>query len=360
MRHSYLQSDVTFLFEETECKMLSVEEKEALIRSGVHYSQLLSLEKAPKPEYQALFEAQVAEFGPTFASHIVALAGMIAKTRSNPVIVSLARAGTPVGVLVSRILNKVGIPTAHYSLSIIRDRGLDLVALGKLIDQGHKPESIAFVDGWTGKGVMRRALSSTLAGASEKFAKVRDELYVVSDIAGVADYAATRNDILIPNCILNGTVSGLVSRTVTRDPLGSMQHGAVYLGHLVDHDSSLSFVNAIEQMAGEITKDAILDLGVKAILAGHNRRYVADEMEGTLKKLQRDLNIIDRNLIKPGIGEATRVLLRRDPTRLILRDPKLGAVRHLVELAADKNIPVEVMPELLIEAVAIINGGENE
>jgi hypothetical protein len=44
------------------------------------------------------------------------------------VIASLARAGTPIGVLLLRTLRAQGVPAVHYSISIIRDRGIDRVA----------------------------------------------------------------------------------------------------------------------------------------------------------------------------------------------------------------------------------------
>ena len=64
--------------------------------------------------------------------------------------------------------------------------------------------------------------------------------------------------------------------------------------------------------------------------------------------------ISDRNLVKPGIGEATRVLLRRLPERLVLRDPKLPAVQHLINLAREKQVPIEIRPSLHLNAVSII------
>ena len=66
------------------------------------------------------------------------------------------------------------------------------------------------------------------------------------------------------------------------------------------------------------------------------------------------LGISDINLIKPGIGEATRVLLRRVPERLIVRDTNAPDVAHLLLLAQEKAIPVIVEPALPYQAVALI------
>ncbi len=62
----------------------------------------------------------------------------------------------------------------------------------------------------------------------------------------------------------------------------------------------------------------------------------------------------DSNLIKPGIGEATRVLLRRRPRHLLLRNPALPEVAHLRLLAREKRVRVTVEPDLPYLAAALI------
>ena len=66
-----------------------------------------------------------------------------------------------------------------------------------------------------------------------------------------------------------------------------------------------------------------------------------------------ELNEKDK-LIKPGIGEATRVLLRRVPRALLLRDAAEPAVQHLAWLAREQQVPVETQATLPLRAVAII------
>ena len=54
--------------------------------------------------------------------------------------------------------------------------------------------------------------------------------------------------------------------------------------------------------------------------------------------------IRDINLIKPGIGEATRVLLRRIPWKIII-NPRFEAadeLGHIRQLAAEKQVPCEI------------------
>ncbi|MEG2962670.1 MAG: RNA-binding protein, partial [Janthinobacterium sp.] len=73
-----------------------------------------------------------------------------------------------------------------------------------------------------------------------------------------------------------------------------------------------------------------------------------------MAQAQQQYGISDINLIKPGIGEATRVLLRRVPERLIVRDTNAPDVAHLLLLAQEKAIPVTVEPALPYQAVALI------
>ena len=79
-------------------------------------------------------------------------------------------------------------------------------------------------------------------------------------------------------------------------------------------------------------------------------------MNAFLNRLYLRYQVADRNFIKPGVAEATRVLLRRLPYLLLLRDPDGPDVEHLRVLASDKRIPVLVEAEMPIQAVALIKG----
>ncbi len=54
----------------------------------------------------------------------------------------------------------------------------------------------------------------------------------------------------------------------------------------------------------------------------------------------------DINLIKPGIGETTRVLLRRVPWKVLIdeNDKNSHELGHIVRLAEEKHVPVEYYP----------------
>ena len=79
-------------------------------------------------------------------------------------------------------------------------------------------------------------------------------------------------------------------------------------------------------------------------------------MNGFLNRLYLRYQVADRNFIKPGVAEATRVLLRRLPYLLLLRDPDAADVGHLRALAAGKRVPVLIETDMPIQAAALIKG----
>lgn len=355
---SYLDSDVRFLLKRLPlADFVDVREKEALIQSGRrHYSEMLSPERLPSARYLALFDDACRSNGERMARDCLRLAGLIATRRAGAVtLVSLARGGTPIGVVLKRLLEQVhGRAATHYSVSIVRDRGIDANALRHILAQGHAPESIVFVDGWTGKGVIARELAGSIARFNSDHGVVLDAgLYVLSDLAGAAACAASCDDYLIPSSILNATVSGLVSRSVLNEAIGPADfHGCVLYDGFAAEDRSRSFVDTLERLAlaqaGHASQPHTIDA---AAAAAHSRAYLAEA--------QARYGVSDVNLIKPGIGEATRVLLRRVPRLLLLRDPDHPAVAHLRLLADEKDVPVEVDPALPYQAVSLIRSASD-
>jgi hypothetical protein len=66
------------------------------------------------------------------------------------------------------------------------------------------------------------------------------------------------------------------------------------------------------------------------------------------------LGVTDQNLIKPGIGEATRVILRRTPERVMVRDPSDPDSQHILILAERRVVPIEIIPEMPYRATTDI------
>jgi hypothetical protein len=329
MKSSFKNDDVTLLLKDITglVKPLPTEEREKLIQSGIHYSQMLPLEYKPTEKYIQVYEESLKTFGQATADAVAAVSDKIVdKKGSDGVIVSLARAGTPVGILVRRyIRKKYGYDYPHYSISIIRDRGIDENAMRYILDR-HAPESIQFLDGWTGKGVIYRELQKDIGTIKG----VDDTLAVLADPAGLTDMCGTHEDILIPSSCLNCTICGLISRTFLRDDIIGKHdfHGAAYYGELADEDRTYEFINYIESL-------------FRYDDTNQNIIQVQDGMT-TVKCIAKKEGIDDINLIKPGIGETTRVLLRRVPWKIIINnrfqdDAELNPVKRL---ALEKKVPI--------------------
>ncbi|HEX8554584.1 MAG TPA: cysteine protease StiP domain-containing protein, partial [Sphingomonas sp.] len=153
---SYAADDVTFLLKRVALDPTDVPTKERAIQSGArHYSEMIAPESVPDEAYLSLYDAALARNGPRLAQDIASLAAHLADRAQGKevVIASLARAGTPIGVLLRRWLTANGVDATHYSISIIRDRGIDPQALAH-IARRHDPANLVFVDGWTGKGAI--------------------------------------------------------------------------------------------------------------------------------------------------------------------------------------------------------------
>ena len=231
MRSSYKAEDVTLLLKDITglVEPLGTEERERRIQSGTHYCEMLPIEYVPSQEYMRAYYSAVENYSDVTAEAVAACAKRIyGEKGDSAVLVSLARAGTPVGILIKRYMRYAfGADIPHYSISIIRGRGIDRNAIDYITER-HGPGSIQFVDGWTGKGAITRQLEE----AMREYPDIDPSLAVLSDPAGTARICGTRGDLLIASSCLNSTVSGLISRTFLRsDIIGERDfHGAVYYG----------------------------------------------------------------------------------------------------------------------------------
>ena len=116
---------------------------------------MLPLEYKPSQKYIAAYEMALDVFSESTAEAVGRVSQKIWKKKGKDVvIISLARAGTPVGVLIKRdIKQKYNVNVPHYSVSIIRDRGIDKNAMKYILGK-HDPKNLMFVDGWVGKGAI--------------------------------------------------------------------------------------------------------------------------------------------------------------------------------------------------------------
>ena len=333
MRSSYREEDVILLLKDItgQVRPQSTEERERLIQSGKHYCEMLPIEYVPSEKYMEAYREALKNYAGETAAAVGRLADKIMERRGkNVVLVSLARAGIPAGILIKRYMKwKYHITPAHYAISSIRGKGIDENAVNYILER-HRPEDILFVDGWIGKGAILRELEKDV----EKFQGVSAELAVLADPADITEMCGTHEDILIPSSCLNSTVSGLISRTFLREDIIGREdfHGAVYYEELKDSDLSYEFIHAIEE---QFTKEN-----------GRNHKNFVDKGLDEVQNIADKYNVDDINFIKPGIGETTRVLLRRVPWKVLIGGEYKNDVSltHIRRLAEEKNVPVEYYP----------------
>lgn len=351
---SFLPSDVSLLLDivPAECVThIAPAQKEALIQSGArHYADMLTLESAPSAEHMRLYRTALANGCERMAQAIADLAaslhaqfGETVTPHAPLVLVSLVRAGLPVGVLLQRALTDTHHPTAlpsvHYGVSIIRERGLDGAALAHIVAT-HPDSALVFVDGWTGKGAIFTELQTSLQALLPALpAKAYEQIYhhghgvlpllTLADPAGVAWLAASDDDWLMPASLLNATVSGLISRTLYPAKATDF-HQAVYYSKLQPYDQSLALVEMIDAQRHGLVG--------KAITPTPSPRWRAQTV---IDALAARFGISNRNRIKPTIAEATRALLRRDPACVLIHpDAPAEDVALIRLLCQQKNVPI--------------------
>ena len=343
MFSTYRPEDVTILLKDITglVRPLGTAEREALIQSGVHYSEMLPLEYKPSPAYMSIYNQALTMFSQITADAVAVVAERIRNEKGgNVVLVSLARAGTSIGVLIKRYLQtKYQKEVRHYTISIIRGKGIDKNAMNHILDI-HDPHSIQFVDGWTGKG----AIQNELKTAMRDFPGVSPGLAVLSDPANIAEKCGTHDDFLIASSCLNSVVSGLLSRTFFRpDIIGENDfHGAAFYSELQKEDLTYQFIDAVEKR-------------FRYDLEWRMERHAETSGMDEVHMICRAFDITDINYVKPSIGEATRVLLRRLPWKILVSslddNEHLG---HLYQLAKEKGVEVIEYPLMNYRACGLI------
>ncbi|MER5610743.1 phosphoribosyltransferase [Streptomyces sp. NPDC002215] len=350
---SYAPDEVGWLLQDlsdTELEAPTEEREEAIQSGGAHYAESLPVEYQPSAAYQELFKAALELSAARVARAVGTVTETVLAERGpRPVLVSLARAGTPVGVLMRRwARHRHGIDLPHYAVSIVRGRGIDANAL-RWLAAHHDPADVVFVDGWTGKGAITRELSAALDG----FDGFDPEIAVLADPGGCVRTYGTREDFLIPSACLNSTVSGLISRTVLRADLVGPEdfHGAKFYRELADTDVSGHFLDTVAAHFDEVV-DAV-DTEVKELLAADR----APTWEGwaAVERISEEYGIHDVNLVKPGVGETTRVLLRRVPWKILAGRGAGADLDHIRLLAEQRGVPVEEVDGLPYSCVGLIH-----
>lgn len=348
VKTSYDQNDVIVLLKDLTSVMqpMSVDDRERLIQSGAHYSSMLPKEELPTAEYLELYKTAVTRHSQQIAQMIAALAGSITKSTSknhHPVIVSLARAGIPIGILLKRFISRyLNCTCSHYAISIVRGKGIDNNAMeyiySKEIDTGNAtPADIFFVDGWTGKGAIHDQLVDAvnlLIAKDVKWYGLHSDLYVLADPANITSHCGTHSDLLLPTACLNSIVSGLISRSILNeyvDVNAGDFHGAVYFSEFESKDMSNAFINDVS------SQFAVLSDIVEA------KSHLGEAGISVVRRICDSYDISDYFKVKPGIGETTRVLLRRIPWAVLLSDKAEESdpdLQHIFALCKSKGVKI--------------------
>lgn len=101
MRSSYSEEDVILLLKDitglVEPQPAKVREK--LIQSGKHYSEMLPVEYVPTDQYMQVYHNALKHYAKPVANAVGMLADKIIENKGKKIVlVSLARAGIPIGI----------------------------------------------------------------------------------------------------------------------------------------------------------------------------------------------------------------------------------------------------------------------
>lgn len=354
---SYAPDEVSWLLKDLSHIALEadVAERERRIQSGeAHYAESLPVEYQPDAAYRELFDRVLRDSAARLALAVGIVTDIVLAERGHDIVLaSLARAGTPVGILMRRwALAAHGVTLPHYALSIVRGKGIDTEALNYLAHH-HDPASVVFVDGWTGKGAITRELTEALAAYRDATGVTfNDEMAVLADPGQCVRTYGTRDDFLIASACLNSTVSGLVSRTVLNDELilpGDF-HGAKFYHELAPDDVSNTLLDTVSGSFSAVASripDAVAEL-----MASDRTPTWAGWR--SVDQIRAEYGVATVNFVKPGVGETTRVLLRRVPWRILVREPEAPEHEHIRLLAEARGVPVDVVPDLAYSCMGLV------
>lgn len=239
------------------------------------------------------------------------------------------RAGLPIAILLKRALARYAIQVQHYGLSIIRDKGLDNAAMSYMLAR-HHPNSIFFVDGWTGKGAIAQELARSLLA----YPQLKNRLITLADPCGKAWLAASADDWLIPSGVLGASISGLVSRSVLTE---HGFHGCMLCPHLADVDVSQDFIEQIDQLA----QQNLFTHNTLAPWTHDQAQHLQQQSQQVIKQFAAQYQVKNINRIKVGIAEATRAVMRRVPEKVLVRSYQDPDVALLLHLAKQTGVEIE-------------------
>ena len=175
---------------------------------------------------------------------------------------------------------------------------------------------------------------------------------MLADPGACVELFGTREDYLIPSACLNSTVSGLVSRTVLNRDLiePDDSHGAKFYSDLAPADVSGEFLDAISSKFPSVASQVSADLPALAALDRSPTWAGWKAVEASRPNMASA-----QQLVKPGVGETTRVLLRRVPWRILARRGAGDDLAHVRLLAEQRGVDVVEVDDLPYTCVGLIH-----
>lgn len=308
MKSTYLDDDVRLLYTDIETRVvpMSLEAREQHIRRGFKACELLAEETVPTDLDINIYECAMKIYQKKVADAVQKIAECIYDKKKNDIVlVSLARAGISIGVLIKRYLDtKYMLNIPHYGMSIVGTNGVDVNAL-KYILSRHDAGSLQFIDGWTGKGFVQKKLKEGLLF----YPQIDSKIAVLCDPGGITCLAGTHEDILVPSATLNSVVSGLLSRSVDNSKFIKNDEffGAVCFSKMIDSDRTYDFIERISSCFDYSKNYYIHDDHI-------------DNMHSTIESLIREYHLDNTGQIKPGLCETFRSINRKKPSFVLVSD----------------------------------------
>ena len=326
---TYSPEDAILMVDEIkDFHFTDVKTKERLIQSGqAHYSTMLSKESLPTEMQMEVFEQSLERYKDKIAYGVMYLASNIqmkmnSQKKNEIVLISLIRAGLPLGVSIQRYLRSEGVKSTHYGVSIIRDKGIDL--------------------------------------------GIRRYFYALSDpTRDLTNDAPYKEDWLIPFGILGSVVSGLLSRTIYQEE--PKLHGAIFFD-----DEEFKKKDVTQHYLKVIDKAILSRKEAFKTWNEQSNQYILEVLDGNdeplgiapkfsehgiltlCKRIMAQFNVSKLNNVKPSIAEATRAVLRRVPEKVLVKDKNDPDVALLLNLCAKNGVEVGECDIAPYRAVTII------
>lgn len=368
LRHqTYSPEDVILMVDEIKnFEFTDIKTKERLIQSGqAHYSTMLSKESLPTAMQMDVFNQALERYKDKVAYGVMYLANSIQSKmhsikKKEIVLISLIRAGLPLGVSIQRFFRQEGIKSTHYGVSIIRDKGIDEIAMNAIM-KAHPKAFIAFIDGWVGKGAISQQLSDSCAKLS-----IHRYFYALSDpTPHITNDAPYKEDWLIPFGILGSVVSGLLSRTIYQEK--PKMHGAIFFDdeNFKKADVTQHYLDVIDEAVvrrkqefkkwNEDANHYILE-----VLQGNDEplgvapKFYDSNVSKLCQSIMTTFNVSKLNNVKPSIAEATRAVLRRVPEKVLVKDKNDPDLALLIDLCNKNDVSIQEFDTSPYRAITII------